>query len=480
MNTPRGELEVERLKDPVLLGRAGYALAAHDGYFREVLNALPAAIYITDADGLIIYYNTAAGELWGHSPPLGTSQWCGSWKLFCPDGTPLPHDQCPMAVALKERRPIRGVEAVAERPDGVRAPFMPYPTPFFDESGALLGAINMLVDMTGLRRAEDDARLLASVVETSDDAIVTKNLDGIITSWNRGAQRIFGYTAEETIGKSITILIPDHLQDEEPQILARIRAGQRIDHYETIRRRKDGTLLNVSLTISPLKNSHGVIVGASKIARDITEQRRAQEQQELLVREMNHRIKNVFSLASGVVNLSARSAGTPQELAAAVRDRLAALARAHDLTLLKTPDGAIGDHPATLHALIRTIVSPYEEQTGEAGERVRIRGADAALSAPSVTSLALLLHEFATNAAKYGALSMPGGAVDVECAEEGDHLILTWTESGGPRVEKAAEGEGFGSLLARTAVKGQLDGDIARDWRPEGLVIRLSVSRNRL
>ena len=480
MNTPLGELKAERLKDPGLLGQAGYAIAANDGYFREVLNALPAAVYVTDADGAITYYNEAAAELWGHYPPLGTSHWCGSWKLFWPDGTPLPHDQCPMAIALKERRPIRDMEAMAERPDGVRVPFLPYPTPIFDESGALLGAINMLVDITGLKHAEDDARLLASVVETSDDAIVTKNLNGIITSWNRSAQRIFGYTAEEAIGKSVTILIPDYLQDEEPQILARIRAGERIEHYETIRQRKDGALLNVSLTVSPLKNSHGVIVGASKIARDITERRRAQEQQDLLLREMNHRIKNLFSLASGVVNLSARSAGTPRELAAAVRERLAALARAHDLTLLKTFDGGVSERPATLHALIKTIASPYEEATGEAGERVRVRGADAVLSPASVTSLALLLHEFATNAAKYGALSAPSGSVDVECVEQGDHLTLIWTERDGPPIEKAAESEGFGSLLARTAVRGQLDGDISRDWRPQGLVITLSVARDRL
>jgi two-component sensor histidine kinase len=176
--------------------------------------------------------------------------------------------------------------------------------------------------------------------------------------------------------------------------------------------------------------------------------------------------------------LSARTAGTPKELAAVVRDRLAALSRAHALTLAKAShDDAPGEHPATLHALIKTIASPYVDQ---AGERIRVRGADAALSASSVTSLALLLHEFATNAAKYGALSAPGGVVDVDCAEDGDHLALTWAERGGPRVEHISEGEGFGSLLARTAVKGQLGGAISREWNPEGLTIRLSVARSRL
>ncbi len=449
-----------------------------DDFFRGLLDALPAAIYVTDAAGAIVYYNEAAAELWGHRPPLGTSQWCGSWKLFWPDGTPLPHDQSPMAIALKEKRAVRGMEAIAERPDGARVPFVPYPTPLFDESGALVGAINMLVDITERRSAELVTERLAAIVESSDDAIVTKDLNGIITTWNKAAERIFGYTAEEAIGNPITIIIPAHLQDEEPQILTRIRAGQRIDHYQTIRQRKDGRLLNISLTVSPLKNSQGVIVGASKIARDVTEHQRAREQQDLLLKEMNHRIKNLFSLASGVVNLSARAAGAPQELAAAVRERLAALSRAHALTLATTMQAeAPGEHPATLHALVRTIASPYEDRPGQ---RIRVSGADVALSASSVTSLALLLHEFATNAAKYGALSTPNGAVDVVCAEDGDYVALTWAERGGPPVERKSEGEGFGSLLARTAVKGQLGGAISREWNPEGLTIRLSVARSRL
>ena len=127
--------------------------------------------------------------------------------------------------------------------------------------------------------------LLASIVETSDDAIVSKNLDGVISSWNEGAERIFGYTAEEMIGQPITIVIPEDRQSEEREILTRVRRGERIDHYETVRRRKDGSLIFVSLTVSPVKNAEGKIVGASKIARDITEQRRSQEQIARLARE---------------------------------------------------------------------------------------------------------------------------------------------------------------------------------------------------
>ena len=115
---------------------------------------MPAAIYMTDAVGRITFYNEAASALWGYRPELGKSEFCGSWKLYWPDGTHLPHDECLMAIALKEQRPIRGVEAVAERPDGTRVPFIPYPTPLFDGSGALTGAVNMLVDISERKRAE--------------------------------------------------------------------------------------------------------------------------------------------------------------------------------------------------------------------------------------------------------------------------------------------------------------------------------------
>ena len=227
--------------------------------------------------------------------------------------------------------------------------------------------MNTLVDITEryqaeqrIRESEARYRGIAAIVESSDDAIVVKNLDSIITSWNQGAQRLFGYAAEEAIGQPITILIPDELLHEEQTIIGRIRRGERTEHYETVRRRKDGGLVDISLTVSPVKNSEGLIIAASKIARDITGRKQAEKQQRLLLREMDHRVKNLFALASGVVALSARSANTPKEMSAAVRDRLAALARAHALTLAKiAEDGRRSEEPTTLHALIQTILSPY-------------------------------------------------------------------------------------------------------------------------
>jgi PAS domain S-box-containing protein len=138
------------------------ATREREKHIRDLLDALPAAIYTTDAQGRITYYNEAAVELSGRRPTLGRDEWCVTWKLFWPDGTPLPHDQCPMAIALKEDRPVRGAEAVAERPDGSRVPFVPYPTPIHDSAGRLVGAVNMLVDISHRKEAETKQRLLYS------------------------------------------------------------------------------------------------------------------------------------------------------------------------------------------------------------------------------------------------------------------------------------------------------------------------------
>jgi two-component sensor histidine kinase len=227
------------------------------------------------------------------------------------------------------------------------------------------------------------------------------------------------------------------------------------------------------LTVSPIKDADGRVIGASKIARDITERRRTQERQKLLLREMSHRVKNLFALAGGVVTLSARTAGTPKELAGAVRERLAALARAHELTLVDLTDS--GDRPdrtTTLPTLVQTIMAPY---VNEEQERITIGGPNLPVSGSAAMSIALLLHEIATNAAKYGALSSQNGGVDVHWSVEKDELVLAWREHGGPPLSGQPETEGFGSLLARLTVTGQLAGRISRDWNPEGLTVNLSV-----
>jgi PAS domain S-box-containing protein len=328
--------------------------------------------------------------------------------------------------------------------------------------------------------ALDNARLLqdaarhASIVQSSDDAIISKNLNGIITSWNRGAERLFGYSADEAIGRPVTMLIPQNRHHEEPTIIGRIVRGERIDHYETVRQRKDGTLLDVSLTVSPIKDQSGVVVGASNISRDISHRKRAEEQQAMLLREMNHRIKNLFTVAASVVSLSARSASTPQELASSARERLTALARAHELTLRRGADGTADVQQADLRSLIETILAPYRSEN----RHWSVEGPQLDCGPSAITAFALLLHEFATNSVKYGALSTPGGSVIVTWTADVD-LLLNWTESGFVAPESASRTEGFGSVLVNGMVA-TLGGEIAREWKTDGLAIRLIIPLEKL
>src|SRR6516164_5760105 len=312
-----------------------------------------------------------------------------------------------------------------------------------------------------LQESEQRLRALASIVESSDDAIVSKNLDGIIKSWNRGAERVFGYTAEEAIGQPITIVIPQDRQGEEREILTRIRRGERIDHFETIRQRKHGSLIVVSLTVSPVKNAEGKIVGASKIARDITEQKRNQEQIAILAREAEHRSKNLLATVQATINLS--QSHTPEGLKHAIEGRIRALANVHSLFVETRWIGA------ELSAIATQELAPYCEKD-EA--RVHIDGPQVLLEPNAAQAIAVALHELATNAAKYGALSVAEGRVELKWSHEADErLILRWTEIGGPAVQPPAR-QGFGGRVVERMI-GQLKGKARFDWRPQGLVCEL-------
>ncbi|WP_332817406.1 PAS domain S-box protein [Sphingopyxis sp.] len=323
--------------------------------------------------------------------------------------------------------------------------------------------------------APDPHAWLAAIIDGSGDAIISKDLHGSIQSWNEGATRLFGYAPEEIIGKSITILIPQDRLDEEPRILAEIQRGRRILPFETQRLRKDGELVDISLTVSPIHNAQGNIVGASKIARDITERRMAQEQQRLLMGEMRHRVKNLFALANAIVTISSRSAGSLDDVVEMIQARLQALARAHELTMTD-PSDAMEAPQTDLLTLIDAIIAPYS-----ADNRITVDGPELLLGGRSVTHIALLLHELATNAAKYGSLSVPEGRLAVRVESGGSDILLRWEESGGPQPtasggETRPEAEGFGTRLEK-GIAATLKASVDRDWRPNGLIVSIVVPR---
>jgi PAS domain S-box-containing protein len=410
-------------------------------------------------DGPIEFWNAGAERLYGYAPdeavgrdshgllqtrfPAGlsdllsrlqdTGQWSGELRHVCKDGRD---------VTVDSRMQLLGDGTVLEVNRDVTA--------------------HRQIE-AALRETEQRLAYLASIVESSDDAIVSKNLNGIINSWNKGAERVFGYTADEAIGRPITIVIPVERHSEETDILARIGRGERIDHFETIRQRKDGTRITVSLTVSPVKNAEGTIVGASKIARDISEQRQSQELVATLAREAEHRSKNLLANVQATVNLS--QADTPAGLKQAIEGRIQALANVHSLFVESRWTGA------ELSTIAERELAPYAEMLEG---RVRLSGPPVLLEPNTAQAIAVTLHELATNAAKYGALSVAGGRVALDWTHQGDGpLRLRWSETGGPAV-KTPTRKGFGGRIIERMIA-QLKGTTHFDWRPEGLACEITV-----
>jgi PAS domain S-box-containing protein len=244
-----------------------------------MFDLLPVAIYTTDAKGYLTYYNKAAIALWGREPVLGQEQWNGAVRILHPDGeTVADPSNCPMAVMLKEKVGQKGLEIIIERPDGTRRNVIPNPELLYNDEGQVIGGINTLIDITDNTAGEETRARFEAIIRSSEDGIISKNLKGFVTSWNESAQRIFGYTEEEMIGRHISTLIPPERMEEEAYIINRIRSGHRVETFETKRVAKSGEVLDISLSISPIKNKKGLIIGASKIVRDITRQKRLQQQ----------------------------------------------------------------------------------------------------------------------------------------------------------------------------------------------------------
>ena len=320
-------------------------------------------------------------------------------------------------------------------------------------------------------KMEENWLALARSLQASDrltafigDAKISKDLGGVITSWNKGAEQMFGYSAEEIVGQPVTVLIPSDRLDEEYAILQHVRRGDQVDNFETVRRCKDGSLINVSLTISPIKGAEGKVVGAVKIARDITRQKRAEAQVIVLAREAEHRAKNLLANVRSMVHLS--QSDTPEGLRKAIEGRIEALANVHSLFVQSRWEGA------ELGRLVEQELSPYSSR---GRRRARIEGPSTMLNPELAQAMAIALHELATNAAKYGALSVADGYVRVEWSHAADRrLVLRWTEAGGPPVKPPTR-SGFGTNVMDAMLRGHLKGEVRLDWRAEGLACEIVI-----
>jgi PAS domain S-box-containing protein len=436
---------------------------AEDGLVRMLASLVTAShefIGIADLEGNALFVNSAGRKLVG-LPDLQAVHSTRIIDYFATDDQPkVLHEVLP---AVRNTGFWEGELKFRNFATGELLPVLYNIFPVHDSSGTITAYGTVTRNQTESKFAEQRLRSLASIVESSDDAIVSKNLDGIVENWNRGAERIFGYSPEEAIGQPITIVIPADRQSEEREILTRIRRGERIDHYETIRRRKDGSLVVVSLSVSPVRNAEDQIIGASKIARDITQQKRSQEQIATLAREAEHRSKNLLATVQATVRLS--QSETPDGLKRAIEGRIQSLANVHSLFVKTRWIGA------DLLTIATQELAPYSEKNQR---RVRIDGPPVLLEPDVAQAIAMTLHELATNAAKYGALAVPDGHVELKWSHDADgRLHLRWTESNGPKVQEPTH-KGFGGRITEQMIA-QRSGTTHFDWRADGLVCEITL-----
>lgn len=329
-----------------------------------------------------------------------------------------------------------------------------------DDGGNMSQAVAISVDIGERRHAQQIEKHLASMIASSNDAIMGIDLDMKITSWNAAAEKLYGYSQDEVVGRSVLMLVPDGRQEEEPRILTEVKAGRFVEPYETQRRRKDGRLVEVLLSVSPIRDANGRVIGASKTAHDITARKDAERLKSILVNELHHRVKNVLATVTAIARQTLGRDKANHEEVEAFSSRLASLSRAQDLLV-----HADWQH-ADLKAVMQQALSPYPVDAFQIG------GPSVPLPPRAVVSLSLALHELATNAAKYGALSAPGGQVSISWQFEplvDNRLRIVWEERGGPEVAPPRR-RGFGSTLIERLLSAELKGETKFVYEKSGVI----------
>jgi len=302
-----------------------------DGFVRATLSSITDAVITTDARGRIAFLNPVAEQLTGWTRDAAIGKRIEQVVRLSDDSSTKPPTDLSAPVSSARDPSSELMESFLLDRTGTKYWIQHQTSSVLGPGGRLAGAVLVFRDITEQRKAEGQSRFLASIVESSTDAIATKSLNGIVTSWNQAAERLFGYTAAEMIGQPISILIPPDHENEEPEILDRIRRDERVEHYETIRRRKNGTLVPISLTVSPIHDASGRVVGASKIVRDITERRRLQEQVRDRVAELAefnrrkdeflatlaHELRNPLMPIANAVEIMRLASDDPEKMASA-------------------------------------------------------------------------------------------------------------------------------------------------------------------
>ena len=443
----------------------------------QLLDLLPIGVHCCDAEGWVVQFNRRATELWGRTPPPGdgTVRFCGSARLFLPDGRPVRHAETPMAEVLRTGVPARDQTAIIERPDGSRITVLANIDPVFDDDGVLVGAVNCFQDISELRRAQDaleaKERHLHALLEALPAAVYTTDAAGRITFYNEAAVELAGRRPElgsEAWCVSWRLYWPDGTpmpHDQCPMAMA-LSEQQPIRGMEAIAERPDGSRVPLIPYPSPLFDETGALVGAVNMLVDITERKQAEESQQLLISELNHRVKNTLAIIQAIANQTLRRARSPAEFASSFSGRVQALSQAHALLTQTTWSGA------EIGALVRDqlLLGVADHQ------RIAYSGPALMLAPQTALHMALVLHELGTNARKYGALSVAEGrlAVSWELHSGPERvLLLLWRETGGPAVS-APSVRGFGSVLIEQSLRSH-GGDVSVQYAANGIVCQIRL-----
>ncbi len=441
--------------------RADQALRESEERFRGVISQSATGIVQCELDGRFVLVNGRFCEIVGYSENelLGMRM----QDITYPDDL---HENMRLFETMMATGESFEIEKRYVRKDGSLVWVANTVSGLRDASGRIQRVSGVVIDINERKRAQEVERRLAAIIASSDDAILSTDLNMVITSWNTGAERLYGQSAEEAIGQSVMMLVPDDRSEEEPAILAQIRAGHKVEPYETKRRCKSGELVDVLLSVSPIFDAYGRIVGASKIAHDISAKKEAERLQTVLVGELNHRVKNVLATVMAIARQTLGRSDADKTSVETFEARLSSMARAHDLLIHGNWE------QAELTAVIAQALSPYPK------DRFVVSGPAIKLAPRAVVSISLALHELATNAAKYGALSVPDGRVAITwLLETGktDLLKLRWQESGGPTVKQPTH-KGFGSRLIGSLLAAELNGDVHISYEPGGLICEVQAA----
>jgi len=382
-----------------------------NSHLAAIIESSEDAIASKDLNGTITSWNKSAERMFGYSAEEIIGQ---PVTLIIP---PELHDDEPRILGkIRAGQRIEHFETVRVHKNGRRIYVSLTVSPIKDVHGRIVGAAKIVRDITQKKKLEEDALRLAAIVESSDDAIASKDLNGIVTTWNRSAEKMFGYRAEEIIGKPITLIIPEELQQDETVILSKIRRGEKIEHFETVRLRKDGQRIDVSVTISPMKDDYGNVIGAAKIVRDITEKKKIDRALRVteklaaagrLAATIAHEVNNPLEAVTNLVYLAKVDAHKPERveeylgMAGRELDRVAHITRQ---TLGFYRDPSLPARMSVTH-LLDDLLSVYERRF----ESRKIRVAKQYDGAIEITALAGELRQAFSNLISNSIDAMPGG-----------------------------------------------------------------------